>query len=523
MRDKVIKIAISLALVLTIFMYDRFFTISLAIANTQYAIYINDVFYGNVADREEYDKYVNTQLKELNDSYEYGPVYAPTNYKIQGNGNTFDTELTDEEVFEIFKRDIKFLVDGYKTTIIYNADEEVSEGEEHSGYDSTDIYDVQLKESDQMTVIYTSNKQDIDLGFERLLQTFIDPIDIEMIRESKVPGNIKEPGTDVTKAFNVKGQISGREQLVPLDLILKGDELYNYLLFSVDTDEDKKYIVKPGDTLESIANENMLNVKELIAANEKLVNENTIIAPGQELVVSLVSPVFNVETTRLVVREELIPYETVVEEDPNKYNTEPVEVVQEGKEGVVVKAYEMEYLNGQVTNQATVVHQEVVVPVQNRHVIKGTKRVVISGSYKSSRVSVGVAGANTTVAWGRVLQGGILTSKYGYRWGRLHAGIDIAGVPRGTSTLAAADGVVTAAVYSPSGLGYHVVIDHENGFVTVYGHHDSLDVTGGQRVVRGQRLGGMGNTGYSKGAHLHFEVWRNGINVNPVNIYGGFY
>lgn len=99
---------------------------------------------------------------------------------------------------------------------------------------------------------------------------------------------------------------------------------------------------------------------------------------------------------------------------------------------------------------------------------------------------------------------GVLTSGYGWRWGRLHRGIDIA-APIGTPILAAASGVVVGAGWH-SGYGNLVKLEHLDGSVTLYGHTNKILVSHGQKVEQGQQIAEMGNTGYSTGSHLHFEI-----------------
>ncbi|MGL5080446.1 MAG: peptidoglycan DD-metalloendopeptidase family protein [Microcoleaceae cyanobacterium] len=101
---------------------------------------------------------------------------------------------------------------------------------------------------------------------------------------------------------------------------------------------------------------------------------------------------------------------------------------------------------------------------------------------------------------------GILTSGYGWRWGRMHKGIDIAG-PIGTPIVAAASGVVTHASWNDGGYGYLVEIEHSDGSLTLYAHNDRIIVNKGQKVVQGQHISDMGSTGRSTGPHLHFEVY----------------
>lgn len=96
----------------------------------------------------------------------------------------------------------------------------------------------------------------------------------------------------------------------------------------------------------------------------------------------------------------------------------------------------------------------------------------------------------------------------------MHNGLDWAG-PRGTAIVASADGVVKSAGRQ-GGYGNLVVIEHDFGIETYYAHLNSIDVRPGQRVSRGQRIGGMGTTGASTGVHLHYEVRVNGRAVNPI-------
>ena len=111
---------------------------------------------------------------------------------------------------------------------------------------------------------------------------------------------------------------------------------------------------------------------------------------------------------------------------------------------------------------------------------------------------------------------GELTSGFGYRWGRLHSGIDLAN-DVGTQIRAARSGrVIHAGWYS--GYGTTVVIEHEQGYITLYGHLSEAIVQDGQYIKGGQPIAYMGSTGNSTGPHLHFEVRKNGVPINPYSI-----
>ena len=109
---------------------------------------------------------------------------------------------------------------------------------------------------------------------------------------------------------------------------------------------------------------------------------------------------------------------------------------------------------------------------------------------------------------------GPVTSPFGWRWGRMHEGIDI-GVPYGTPIHAAAAGTVIYCGWE-EGYGNLVVLDHGGNLATAYGHQSSIAVGCGEQVAQGQVIGYVGCTGHCFGPHLHFEVRVNGNPVDPL-------
>ncbi|MFQ5426373.1 MAG: murein hydrolase activator EnvC family protein [Gaiellales bacterium] len=140
------------------------------------------------------------------------------------------------------------------------------------------------------------------------------------------------------------------------------------------------------------------------------------------------------------------------------------------------------------------------------------RRIIVAQSRSSFPASVGTGPRPASGFIWPV--NGVLTSGFGFRWGRLHAGIDI-GVGFGTPIAAAAAGVVIQAGWL-GGYGNLVVVDHGRGLSTAYAHQQRIIVTVGQSVSQGQQLGEVGSTGFSTGAHLHFEVRVNGVARDPL-------
>jgi murein DD-endopeptidase MepM/ murein hydrolase activator NlpD len=112
---------------------------------------------------------------------------------------------------------------------------------------------------------------------------------------------------------------------------------------------------------------------------------------------------------------------------------------------------------------------------------------------------------------------GTLSSGFGYRWGRMHEGIDIS-VPEGTPIRAAADGTVILmqSEYESGGYGNYTCVDHGGGLSTCYAHQSSFATSVGASVNQGDVIGLSGNTGHSTGPHLHFEVRINGAPTDPL-------
>jgi murein DD-endopeptidase MepM/ murein hydrolase activator NlpD len=109
--------------------------------------------------------------------------------------------------------------------------------------------------------------------------------------------------------------------------------------------------------------------------------------------------------------------------------------------------------------------------------------------------------------------GGTITQRYVW----YHQGMDIAN-HAAPDVLAADAGVVTVPPFMYGGYGNYVIIDHGNGYRTLYGHMQRIYVVSGQTVARGNAIGKMGSTGRSTGTHCHFEVTRNGVKLNPLEV-----
>ena len=119
-----------------------------------------------------------------------------------------------------------------------------------------------------------------------------------------------------------------------------------------------------------------------------------------------------------------------------------------------------------------------------------------------------------------------MASGYGYRIDpftkarKFHYGMDFT-APRGTPIYAAGDGVVKRADAGSSGYGRHIRIDHGYGYVSLYAHLYKYNVKKNQKVKRGDLIGFVGSSGRSEAPHLHYEIFKDGVRINPINFYYG--
>ncbi|PCE65760.1 M23 family metallopeptidase [Sediminicola luteus] len=119
-----------------------------------------------------------------------------------------------------------------------------------------------------------------------------------------------------------------------------------------------------------------------------------------------------------------------------------------------------------------------------------------------------------------------MASGYGWRSDpftkarKMHWGMDFT-APKGTPIYASGDGKITRADNKSSGYGKHIRIDHGYGYLTLYAHLSNYNVKVGQKVERGDLIGFVGSTGRSQAPHLHYEVFKDGKRINPINFYYG--
>lgn len=262
------------------------------------------------------------------------------------------------------------------------------------------------------------------------------------------------------------------------------------------------YMVKLGDTVTSIAKANHMTIADLNKMNGNRLGDS--IHPGDIVNLEVAVPKLSVELTKTVKYEVVLPYKTITQNDDSQY-TDYSKVLKEGSNGLQERVDQVSVINGSEAGRENLSARTLVDPVD---------KIVITGTKKRPQNQAGVSSGS--FMW-PVPSLHTITTYFTWRWGAFHYGIDISGSCAYGQTIVAADGGVVTEAGWESGYGNCVVIDHGNGYSTLYGHASTLLVSSGQAVSKGQAIARVGATGNATGPHCHFEVIKNGNKVNPLS------
>ncbi len=300
-------------------------------------------------------------------------------------------------------------------------------------------------------------------------------------------------------------KVKTTEGLYPISTIRTADGMKETL--SSKTAEAQYYTVAEGDTLSAIAQQFDLTTAQLRRMNPAYADSDEV-KPGAKLAVSVATSYLQVKVVKTVRYSEVIDYKTkTVYRDDKPVGYESVTTY--GEEGVRDIVAEDTYVNGLKTGRK-IVEKTVAKQAVTKVVEVGTKKEDPS-----------MTGPGDGITHGSMMWPVPVCHNMSRGFYRGHYAIDICNGPIkvfGKPAVAADGGtVIQAATGWNGGFGNVVKIQHDNGLVTLYAHLQSVKVVKGQKISRGQTVGLIGNTGNSQGPHLHFEVYKNGVRVDPLD------
>ena len=488
-----------------------------------YRVYLEGRAIGLIKSRDELNEYINKQQEKIKDKYHVDTVYIPNDIDIVKEVTYEDKFDSIEHIYSLIDTISPFTIKGYQVTI-----------------DRTNSTEYQNDDNDEdnkpkITKLYVLNKELFNKSIEDVVLSFVDQEEYDLFKSTEKK-ELKGTTGEIIENLYVEDKITIKEANIPVNesIFMDSDALTKYLIFG-DNYNSKKYIVSNGDDLEKIADNNHMSINELVIANNDLRSASSLIYIGQELSIGYVDPLLTTIVEKHVVEDQVVKYKTVYETDNSMYKGQ-TKVKQEGSNGKTRITQKVKMMNGEIIN-AYIVSSEELQPSVNKIVIQGGKsRSYGGGGYSGGGSSARATGGNDGGWSWPTNRPYSFSSRYGWRWGRLHSGVDILCGGRGAPIYAARDGEVYA-ISSNSSSGFFVIIKHDNGYYTRYAHmrntkgNDSLKGTSsatkyikvGQRVKARQQIGEVGSSGRSTGAHLHFEIW-NGVpfqaqSFNPLSFY----
>ena len=290
-------------------------------------------------------------------------------------------------------------------------------------------------------------------------------------------------------ALSFGEQVEILETCVDSNSIMSLDQAINAV--TKESESNQTYEVQSGDCLSSIASKYGISLEKMLSINPGLTATSTI-GVGDQITVTVPEPELSVIVQEEKTYEESYSCDVQYIDDDTMYKGQQV-VVDSGTPGYRKVTADITYKNGEETGRE----------------IKA-QTLISESSPKIIR-----RGTLTPPTYVKPMYGGTLSSPFGYRWGRLHEGIDLF-CPIGSSVFASCGGVVQEAGWS-GGYGYMILIRHPDGKETRYAHLSKILVSEGQSVDQYQQIGLSGSTGSSTGPHLHFEIIVNGSPQNPYN------
>lgn len=469
-----------------------------------YRVYLAGKSIGVIESKKDLENYIDNKQQQLKDKYNVDKVYAPNDLDIIREITYNETISTTEELYkkiEEIKGTSSFTIDGYKIYI---------EGMEKTEEDGT------TTKIDDL-IIYVLDREIFTNSVTKTITAFINE-DTYNAYLNNTQQEIEENQTGkVIENLYIENNITIKKERIPAgDKIYQTEEeLSKFLLFGT-TDKQETYVVKAGDTIEEISENNKLSTEEFLIANTNFKTAQDLLYPGQVVNLGLITPQFNLMEVQHVVSKKTLNMETIYKNDDTQYvGYEKVE--QDGKDGLALVTEKVYLVNGEIQDTVNVKQVELS-PVINKIVVRGTKRYTSSSLGEATDVPVGIG----SWVWPTATPYTI-TSGYGWRWGKFHGAIDIAGAGYNSPIKAANNGVVVQSSYNNYN-GNWIVIKHSNNYYTYYGHLAVRNKQVGDIVMAGDRIGGMGETGYATGVHLHFSVYngypyRGGVTMNPLKLF----
>ena len=474
------KVIIELFVIAGLFLVLLFFAVSqkVTIGQKYQQVYFNGELVGNIAGHVSVDDAVHEVRRELAAESDE-PLCMDYEYSSSKANHWFTSLMTEDALKEALKEKMK--VSEIETQV--RAYTVAIEG-----------YRGNFKSMDEVTEFLNTVKNEADTEGQYTTQISKEAGHISGIYTAQLTEVDPKENTEVTPEMTLADQVSAGANgaftyQMEYAMANPRDDSYETGTIGMEFIERvevyEKYI--SGDALSDVETQ----VEEV--TKEKETNKIYVVESGD--VLSVIAMDHDTTVANIMALNGFYNAEPTIRKNDEWYTTKQV-VHQEGTTGHRERNDIVTYENG-IEVARELAHQTIMV--------ESTPAIIEQGTI-------------TPPTYIKPLAGGHFTSGFGRRWGRMHKGVDW-GCPVGTTVYASSAGTVVSAGYS-KGYGNNVVISHPDGRMTRYAHNSKLLVSAGQWVEQGQSIALSGSTGRSTGPHVHFEIYINGVAVNPLNYIG---
>lgn len=432
-------------------------------------IYLRDQMIGTLKDGKKLDKLLKRVYKERYEKdFPNSKIGLGEDIHVRKFMSMFEYENKDQEILDYLDKQDMFSVQVNKI--------EFSNGE----------------------TVFVKNIEDFTQARDEYIQNYVDKESFTRLSNHESVDPLTTYGVRITN-FKVLETAEISKGLAPESRILKNkEEASLYFSYGYDADFDY-YTTVEYDTVEGVAWLHAMSAQHLLSINsDKIKAVNQVLPVGLKLNVSQLNSPISVEVKKEGLESQVVypdPTETIYD-DTLREGTEIIE--QSAEVGSKDVKYEETYVNGALKEERKIISERVTVAPVREVVRVGTK---IEPKIGSGKFRYPVDAPLITCPW--MCYAGhqaMDIQNAGYRYGNVYA---------------ADRGVVVTNSYT-SVNGNYMVIDHNNGFVTYYGHMATPGYfQPGQTVRQGEVIGPIGMTGFATGPHVHFEIRVNGVRVNP--------
>ena len=355
-----------------------------------YNVYLDGSLIGTIESKDSFKEFINAKEEVIKNKYKVENVYTPNGVEIKEEITYKPKISTNEEIYNKIIKKKDFTIKGVE---------------------------INIKDDDKTTTLNVLSKEIFDEAITNTIKAFVNVEEYNNYingtqKEIVDTGSLIE-NIDLGQEVTYKETLISSKEKIYTDV----DELAKYLLYGT-TESQQTYTVQAGDTIETVAEKNKLNVQEFLIANPDFTSVNNLLYESQEVYVGLIEPIINVVIDYHEVSDEEKKYDTEIQYDETIYAGTDDRVVTEGENGLYRVTRKKQYMNGQLIDTTNVSSTELK-PAINRVIVRGKK-------YAPSVADLSYWAWPTDRPYS-------ITSGYAWRWGAFHNALDISGPGYGSA------------------------------------------------------------------------------------------